>query len=145
MDHVIQRIKSPDGALYRKGDPFPKFEDKDEPNPFVITDITLAPKQSEDVGEEGETDIEEVDASIEVWGGLPAHADQRALEKFRDAGWCFCLRVYLGTLRGLLVEEIWDLNEAMDLIKERRNLDIVDDEPEAPNGGAQAAPPAPRS
>jgi len=131
--YFINRIKLPDGTVYRRGDPFPKFESKDQDVGYIIGNITVAPKQSEDVGDETATDMQERDSSVELWADAPVEMR----EQFTKNGMTICHRVYPS---GVLAEEMWELSAAMEVIRERLELDILDDEePAQANGGTQQA------
>lgn len=133
--HFIRRVKLPDGTVYEKGQPFPKFVAGDEDTPYIISDITVAPKSSEDVGDEEGTAVEERDWSVELWAGaLPKDQDA-----FLQAGATICHRIMP---TGVRVEEFWTLDSALDVIRDRSEVDveIEEDEPEAPVQQSVQAP-----
>lgn len=136
MHEVIQRIQAPNGAIYKRGGPFPKFEETDENTPFVITEITVAPKTQDDVGGEDGTSIEEVEASIELWSG-PRAGDDETTKKVVEDGWVYCLRIYLGAQKDLVSLEIWPLDEAIAMIEARQNKDESGLAEETPVNGVQ--------
>lgn len=129
MHQLIQQIRLPDGTVFQCKDPFPDTESGGMP--FVITDITIAPKTSEDVSDTDNTNIEELPPSIEIWAGV---IDQRFVPEYKKAGWTFCLRVYLGELFGTRALEIWSQEEVQETLEDRRNIGGDEDEPPA-NGG----------